>query len=121
MTVMTRPAVTSSGDLTQLLDRAERIATQAEREDHLGRLAVARTWITGRPVRIAVSQENGTWELTRALRGISSGWLPGASVVDVPGNPGPGNQVQTQAQTRRNEKRWETDSDSRRATSCQTG
>lgn len=88
MTVMTRPAVTGSGDLAQLLERAERLATDAGRADLLERLGIARSWITGRPVRIAVSQGNGAGELTRAIRGLSGRWLPGASIVDVPGNAG---------------------------------
>ncbi|NMO91049.1 hypothetical protein [Actinomycetospora sp. TBRC 11914] len=91
---MIRSTVSGSGDLSRLLERADRLATAAGRPDLVERLGVVRSWLAGRPVCVAVSAGAGSGSaMARSLARVSARTLPGASYVDAPGSSGAGRSV----------------------------
>lgn len=91
MSLMTRASSADSADLARVLERSERLAGLAERSDLVERLGVARSWLAGRTLRVAVTGSPGDADAALgALRRVSPNWLPGASFVDAPGLAGYG-------------------------------
>ncbi len=78
--------MSGSADLSRLLEQADRLVGQAGRPDLAERLGVVRSWLAGRPLRVALSAGAGSGSaLARSLHGVSSRLLPGASFGDAPG------------------------------------
>ncbi|NMO89883.1 hypothetical protein [Actinomycetospora sp. TBRC 11914] len=94
MSVLPWTPILGSAELVGLLERTDRMAALAGRTDLVERLALARSWMTGRPLRVGVCgrpDAEGTARtraLVEAVRGVSAAWLPGASFGDVPGRHG---------------------------------
>lgn len=90
MTVQPWIPTLGSAALTGLLDRADRLVGAAGRADLAERLALARSWTAGRPLRVAVcARTDAEGEpLARALRATAAAALPGAVFVDLPGRHG---------------------------------
>lgn len=84
------PGAPGIAELRSLLERSERMAGSADRPELLERLGVARSWLEGRRLRVAVNAAPGADSLVRVLRAVGTGWLPGALFTDAPGYPGSG-------------------------------